>query len=95
MAFWQWPNGPDGAEEAWVRIVSLDFPADRGLAAHSAPADALFLCVGGTIRFSLEGETRDLRPGDGVAMRAGQVHAVAGGAEGRALLLLRRPAEGA
>lgn len=90
--FWQWPAEDRGtlAETGWVRAVALTLPEGRGLPEHAAPADALLLCVAGLVRFSLEGEARELHPGDGVVMRAGQRHSVAAGAGGRAVLLLRR-----
>lgn len=89
--FWQW-SGDAGeiVRQSWARALVLEFPEGRGLAPHAAPADALFICMAGTVRFSLEADTRDLHPGDGVAMRAGQMHAVTAGPAGRAILLLRQ-----
>jgi len=90
--FWQWPDGQRGevAQAEWVRAVALSFEAAQGLAPHRAPAEAVFICVEGTIRFVLEGRQQDLRPGDGVVMRRGDLHAVEPGEAGRALLLLQQ-----
>ena len=90
--FWQWPARAreTASEQPWARAVALEFAVGQGLATHSAPADALLICTGGSVRFVLEGEERQLRPGDGVSTGAGQPHAVIGGAPGQAVLVLRR-----
>lgn len=90
--FWQWPDGRRGevAQADWVRAVALSFEAQQGLAAHRAPAAAVFVCIEGTICFVLEGRRQVLRPGDGVVMGRGDLHAVEPGEAGRALLLLQR-----
>lgn len=81
------------ADQPWIRAVALEFPEGKGLPPHRAPADALFICTAGTVRFLLEEAERALQPGDGVVLREGQMHAVTAGASGRAVLLLRQDGE--
>ena len=90
--FCGWPDPPGStvAEQPWIRAVPLQLVEARGSAPHKAPVDAVFIYTAGAVRFVLEGTERELQAGDGVVPQEGQMHAVTGGAPGRAVLLLRR-----
>ncbi len=71
-----------------LRGVHFALDAGQGLTDHAAPKRAVVNCVAGAIDFTLEGETRTLRPGDLVVMEPGARHALVATEPSRFTLLL-------
>jgi quercetin dioxygenase-like cupin family protein len=53
---------------------------------HRHPAEQLGMCITGTIRFTIDGETRDLRPGGTWRITSEKPHQVTAGPDGAVVL---------
>ena len=68
-----------------LMMVEVFFTAGGSGAAHSHPHEQATYCLAGEFRFTVEGETRTLRPGDTVYIPGGAGHGTVCVAEGRLL----------
>ncbi len=71
-------------ERLGLAVVELDPGAVA--AEHSHPHEQLGILLDGTMTFTVDGETRELRPGDTWSIRGGVEHEAVAGSEGAVLI---------
>ncbi len=74
-------------------VTVFAFDAEQGLSEHTAPFDALVLVLDGRCRWTIDGRTEELGPGELVVLPAGKPHAVAALGRFKMLLVMIRSHE--
>jgi quercetin dioxygenase-like cupin family protein len=69
-----------------ISLAIVELAPNAIVPEHHHAAEQLGLCITGTIRFTLDGETRDLGPGGTWRITSGRPHEVIAGPDGAVLL---------
>jgi quercetin dioxygenase-like cupin family protein len=71
-------------------VTLFSFDRDQSLSEHTAPYDALVLCLDGELEITISGRASRLRQGMAILMPANQPHAVLAVDRGKMMLVMVR-----